>query len=128
MVTLSLAMAFDLRFGASVLPISEVQAWQDYTVPVLAGYALGVGLLLRADAGAVVHVLAGLLAWLAVRLRFSPRRSALAGAAAAVASGRRGVPQQARPAGDRRRTDRCPRRRGCDRRHPGVPADAGCRF
>ena len=39
-----------------------------YTVPVLAGYALGVGLLLRADAGAIVHVLAGLLAWLAVRL------------------------------------------------------------
>jgi len=39
-----------------------------YSVPVLAAYALGVAWLLRADAGVVVHALAGLLAWLAVRL------------------------------------------------------------
>jgi 1-acyl-sn-glycerol-3-phosphate acyltransferase len=39
-----------------------------YTVPVLAGYALGVAVLLRADAGAIVHALAGLLAWLLVRV------------------------------------------------------------
>jgi 1-acyl-sn-glycerol-3-phosphate acyltransferase len=39
-----------------------------YTVPALAGYALGVAVLLRADAGAVVHALAGLLAWLLLRL------------------------------------------------------------
>ena len=39
-----------------------------YTVPVLAGYAIGVAFLLRADVAAVVHALAGLLAWLALRL------------------------------------------------------------
>jgi 1-acyl-sn-glycerol-3-phosphate acyltransferase len=39
-----------------------------YSVPVLAGYAIGVAILLRADVGAVVHALAGLLAWLLQRL------------------------------------------------------------
>src|SRR6185295_5832166 len=39
-----------------------------YSVPVLAGYAIGVAFLLRADVGAVVHALAGLLAWLLLRL------------------------------------------------------------
>ena len=39
-----------------------------YTVPVLAGYALGLAVLLRADAGAIVHALAGLLAWLLLRV------------------------------------------------------------
>ena len=39
-----------------------------YTVPVLAGYALGVALLLRTGPAALVHALAGLLAWTLVRL------------------------------------------------------------
>jgi len=39
-----------------------------YAVPVLAGYALGLAVLLRADAGAIVHALAGLMTWLLVRL------------------------------------------------------------
>jgi len=39
-----------------------------YTVPALAGYALGLAVLLRADAGAFVHALAGLLAWLLLRV------------------------------------------------------------
>jgi hypothetical protein len=39
-----------------------------YAVPVLAGYAVGLAVLLRADAGAIVHALAGLMTWLLVRL------------------------------------------------------------
>jgi hypothetical protein len=40
-----------------------------YAVPVLAAYALAVAVLLRADAAvAIVHALAGLVAWLAARL------------------------------------------------------------
>jgi 1-acyl-sn-glycerol-3-phosphate acyltransferase len=39
-----------------------------YTVPVLGAYALAVAVLLRADAAMIVHALAGLLAWLLVRL------------------------------------------------------------
>lgn len=45
-----------------------------YTVPVLAGYALGVAVLLRAGPAALAHALAGLLAWMLVRL--FPLRSA----------------------------------------------------
>lgn len=36
MATLSLAMAFELRFTASVIPAVEQHAWQDYLVPALA--------------------------------------------------------------------------------------------
>jgi len=39
-----------------------------YAVPVLGGYAIGVALLLRADVAAIAHALAGLLAWLLLRL------------------------------------------------------------
>src|SRR4029079_5619136 len=64
-----------LRVGPHIaLPLfAAAYAWDGrtvfwrYSVPVLAGYAIGVAFLLRADVGAVVHALAGLLAWLLQR-------------------------------------------------------------
>jgi len=45
-----------------------------YTAPILAAYAVGVAVLLRAGPAVVAHALAGLLAWMLVRL--FPLRSA----------------------------------------------------